>query len=66
MFIDYSKYNYCATCDTKFEKGKGIKCPECNRKARTLPRNPKVFRDTRSNCSYSEIWITSARLKNSS
>jgi len=57
MFIDYSKYNFCATCDTKFKKGKGIKCPECNRKARTLPRNPKVFRD-------SQIWVTSASLQN--
>ncbi len=62
-FVDYTKYNFCAGCELTFSKEKGIKCPQCNRKARTLPRNPKVFRENKPVCTYSEIWVSTSNFE---
>jgi len=50
-FIDYSINNYCSMCELEYSKLLGTKCPQCGHQARTLPRNPKVFKD-------SQIWKT--------
>ena len=63
-FIDYNKYNFCAGCELTFLKNEGTKCPQRHHQARTIPRNPKIFRGNKVECSYSEIWMTSGRLKN--
>lgn len=43
-FIDYNTHNYCAKCEIKFSKKEGSKCIDCGSQARTLPRNPKIFK----------------------
>ena len=65
-FIDYTKSNFCASCVLEFSKRKGTKCPQCHHQARTIPRNPKKFRESKPVCSYSEIWMTSATMNNNS
>lgn len=58
-FIDYNINNFCTRCEIEFSKEKGSKCPKCGYQARTLPRNPKVFKEKQN----SEIWASSDRLQ---
>jgi predicted RNA-binding Zn-ribbon protein involved in translation (DUF1610 family) len=38
MRMDYSKYNWCATCNIKMPKSV-IMCPDCGYHMRRTPRN---------------------------
>ena len=62
-FIDYNKNNFCASCVLEFSKSKGTKCPQCHHQARTIPRNPKKFRESKPVCTYSEIWVSTSNLE---
>ena len=59
-FIDYTKFNFCTRCEFEFSKEKGSKCPQCGYQARTLPRNPKIFKEAQNpkifKAQNSEIW----------
>ncbi len=57
-YIDYTKFNFCTRCELEFAKAIGSKCPQCKYQARTLPRNPKVFK-----AKDSEIWSVSRSLE---
>ncbi len=61
-FIDYTKYNFCASCELEFSKTEGTKCPKCHHQARTLPRNPKKFRDIKDIVKDSQIWMNAYSL----
>ncbi len=62
-FIDYTKYNFCASCVLEFSKKQGTKCPQCHHQARTIPRNPKKFRDNKIVFPDSQIWMTASSLQ---
>jgi len=58
-YIDYMRNNFCTRCEIEFSKDLGSKCPTCGYQARTLPRNPKIFKEKQN----SEIWATSDKIK---
>lgn len=51
-FINYDTHNWCKPCENRFDKSKGINCPECGRRARTTPRTPAKSEDLRLRVPY--------------
>ncbi len=40
MFTNYKTHNWCDSCEHRFLKSTGYRCPLCNRRARLSPRTP--------------------------
>ncbi len=44
MYVNYDTHNFCAGCDLRFLKSKGIYCPDCGYQSRVTPKNRKKVR----------------------